>query len=100
MNDISGPDRKIQPPNDPTFQRACQTQHSPMNESVSGDGEQLATFHIVEASRALTAFTAPAAAFAVPVKGEWSACTRGSLGMTRTEVAEKAEEDGLTVHTE
>lgn len=45
-------------------------------------------------------FTAPAAAFAVPVKGEWSACTRGSLGMTRTEVAEKAEEDGLTVHTE
>lgn len=27
-----------------------------MNEPVSGDGEQLATFHITEASRALTVF--------------------------------------------
>lgn len=32
------------------------TQHSPMNEPVSGDGEQLATFHIIEASRALAVF--------------------------------------------
>lgn len=46
----------IHTPNNPTFQGDGETQHSPMNEPVSGDGEQLATFHIIEASRALTVF--------------------------------------------
>lgn len=39
-----------------------------MNEPVSGDGEQLATFHIVEASRALTVFHGSSQGIGSPCK--------------------------------
>lgn len=69
MNDISRARQENSAAERPDLPEGLlRAQHSPMNESVSGDGEQLATFHIAEASRALTAFTAPAAAFAVPVR--------------------------------